>query len=157
AAQQLDDPWFRQGSDPVILAIGRLTYQKGFDILIEAFRKISKKYSMKLIILGEGEQRQELELLINKYALGDRISLQGFVDNPYRYMKRAAIFVLPSRWEGFPNVLVEAMACGVPVVATTCPGGSIEILENGKWGELVEPGDSDALVDAILKVIDDNY
>jgi len=106
------------------------------------------------MILGEGEERPKLEALVRELRLEEDVALPGFVDNPYKYMKRAAVFVLSSQWEGFGNVLVEAMACGCPVVATDCPSGPAEILENGKWGRLVPPGDPEALAKAILDTVE---
>ena len=103
----------------------------------------------RLMILGEGEERSTLEALVNGMGLDDDVALPGFVDNPYSYMRSAALFVLSSRWEGFGNVLAEAMACGTPVVSTDCPSGPAEILENGRWGSLVPVGDVNAMADAI--------
>jgi len=106
------------------------------------------------MILGEGEERPSLEALVRKLELEKHVALPGFVANPYKYMKRAAVFVLSSRWEGFGNVLVEAMATGTPVVSTDCPSGPAEILENGKWGRLVPVGDVSALALAIEAALD---
>jgi len=105
------------------------------------------------MILGEGEERPNLEALVRELGLEEDVALPGFVENPYKYMKRAAVFVLSSRWEGFGNVLVEAMALGTPVVATDCPSGPAEILEGGKWGRLVPVGNHEALAEATLQVL----
>jgi glycosyltransferase involved in cell wall biosynthesis len=101
------------------------------------------------MILGEGEERQPLEALARELRLDADVALPGFVSNPYAYMKRAAVFAASSRWEGFGNVLVEAMACGAPVVSTDCPSGPREILEGGRHGLLVPVGDAQALARAI--------
>ncbi|HHX87771.1 MAG TPA: glycosyltransferase, partial [Firmicutes bacterium] len=107
----------------------------------------------RLIILGEGPQREALEQLIHSLGLGDQVQLPGFVNNPYRYMAQAAVFVLSSRREGFGNVLVEALAAGAPVVSTDCPGGPAEILEQGRYGRLVPVGDLDRMAEAVLETL----
>ena len=154
AEEPLDHPWFRPGEPPVVLGVGRLTQAKDFPTLIRAFALVRKERPARLMILGEGEDRPKLEALVRELRLEEDVALPGFVDNPYKYMKRAAVFVLSSQWEGFGNVLVEAMACGCPVVATDCPSGPAEILENGKWGRLVPPGDPEALAKAILDTVE---
>jgi glycosyltransferase involved in cell wall biosynthesis len=141
----LDHPWFTPGAPPVIIAVGRLVPQKAFDVLIRAFSQVRKKRSVRLLILGEGEERPMLESLIKQLGLELDISMLGFVQNPYPYMAHAALFVLPSRWEGLPTVLIEALYLGIPIVATDCPGGSREILKNGAYGQLV-PVDSDQIL-----------
>jgi len=153
AEEPLEHPWFRAGEPPVILGVGRLTKQKDFPTIIRAFAIVRKEIPAKLVILGEGEERPKLEALVEKLGLKKDIALPGFVDNPYKYMKHAAVFVLSSRWEGFGNVLVEAMACGTPVVSTDCPSGPAEILEGGRWGQLVPVGDEKALASAILNCL----
>ena len=124
----LEHPWFRSGEPPVILGVGRLTAQKAFDTLIEAFAQVRKSQRARLLILGEGEERQKLEMLIRQLGLEHDVELPGFVSNPYSYMAHAALFVLSSKWEGLPTVLVEAMALRTPVIATDCPSGPREIL-----------------------------
>lgn len=155
AEQPLVHPWFRKGEPPVILAAGRLTLQKDYTTLIRAFALVRKERPARLMILGEGRDRAQLEILVRELGLEEEVALPGFVDNPYRYMKRAAVFVLSSRWEALPTVLIEAMACGCPVVSTDCPSGPAEILENGKWGRLVPVGDTEALADAIIKTLEE--
>lgn len=129
--------------------MGRLTAQKAFDVLIEAFVQVRKSRPARLLILGEGEERQKLEMLITQLGLEQEIELPGFVSNPYPYMAHAAVFVLSSKWEGLPTVLVEAMALRTPVIATDCPSGPREILRNGQYGQLVPMDDPDALALAI--------
>lgn len=150
--EPLDHPWFRPGEPPVILGVGRLSPEKNFAGLVDAFAKVRRQLTVRLMILGDGDLRAGLEARIEDRGLRENVQLPGFEANPYKYMRHAAVFVLPSRWEGFPNALVEAMACGAPVVATACPGAS-EILENGRWGALVPVGDSDALANAIKVVV----
>ena len=151
----LDHPWLAPGSPPVILGVGRLSPQKDFATLIRAFRAVRARRPARLVILGEGEQRAELEALIAAEGLGADVALPGFEPNPLRYMRRAAMLALSSRHEGLPGALIEAMACGRPVVATDCPSGPAEILENGRWGRLVPVGDADAFAAAIEATLDD--
>ena len=121
--------------------------------MIKAFSIVRKHRLTRLIILGEGEQRTKLEALVQELGLNDDVSMPGFVDNPFAYMSKASVFVLSSLSEGFGNVLVEAMACGCPVVSTDCPGGPAEILENGKYGSLVPVGDVELLAKEIINII----
>ncbi|WP_280569548.1 glycosyltransferase [Chromohalobacter sp. 296-RDG] len=151
----LTHPWLKSGQPPVIVAAGRLTVQKDFATLIEAFAEVRKTHAVRLVILGEGELRPELEARIEELGIGDNVALPGFVDNPYPWMRKASLFVLSSAWEGFCNVLAEAMACGTPVVSTNCPSGSAEILEDGKWGRLVPVGDTSALARAMAATLSD--
>lgn len=146
----LDHPWFKEGEPPVILSIGRLTNQKAFDVLIQAFLLVKTKSPARLLILGEGENRPALEAQVRQLGLEQDARLMGFVPNPYPYLARASVFVLPSRWEGLPTVLVEALCLDAPIVATDCPGGSREILQDGKLGRLVPVDDPSALAEAIL-------
>jgi glycosyltransferase involved in cell wall biosynthesis len=109
---------------------------------------------VRLIILGEGDERENLVRLAKELEILDSVCLPGFIENPYPYMKKAALFVLSSRFEGLPGVLIEALYCGTPVIATDCPGGSREILANGRFGQLVPVGDPDSLADAILSSLE---
>ncbi len=150
ADEPVDHPWFRDGEPPVILGVGRLTTQKDFPTLIRAFALVRRQKRARLMILGEGEDRPALESLVRELGLEEDVALPGFVQNPYAYIKRATVFVLSSRWEGLPTVLVEALALGVPVVATDCQSGPAEILQNGSLGTLVQVGNVEALAGAIL-------
>ena len=147
--ENLDHPWFKPGEPPVILAVGRLTSQKDYPLLIRAFARVRQAIPVRLLILGEGPERNELTSLINQLGLEDDISMPGFVHNPYAFMAHASVFVLSSRWEGLPTVLAEALYCGAPLVSTDCPSGPREILQNGRFGKLVPVGDVDCLADAI--------
>ena len=143
-----------QSNSPIILGIGRLTEVKNFDLLIKAFAKyIEKTNSSKahLIILGEGPEREKLEKLINELQLNDRVSLPGFVSNPCAILSKANLFVLSSRFEGLPTVLVEALACACPVVSVDCESGPKEILNNGEYGILIpnNNNDEECLAEAI--------
>lgn len=153
AQEVLDHPWFAAGEPPVILGVGRLTKPKDFTTLIRAFAMVKEVRPARLVILGEGEERARLETLIRNLGLEDSVELPGFVSNPYKYMKRAAVFVLSSKWEALPTVLIEALALGTPVISTDCPSGPAEILEGGRWGRLVPVGDVNALAQAILRAL----
>jgi glycosyltransferase involved in cell wall biosynthesis len=146
--------WLQSKDVPVILGVGRLMEQKNFLNLINAFAIVKKHRNARLIILGEGEQRILIEREIKKNNLKDSVILPGFVRDPLRYMKHSSLFVLSSNWEGLPTVLVEALACGCPVVSTDCPSGPREILDEGKYGKLVPTNDSSALGNAILESLD---
>ena len=148
-------PWLSSDTaTPVVLAAGRLSEQKDFSTLIKAFARIAARRTCRLIILGEGQKRKDLEDLILGLGLGDRVSLPGWVENPFAFMARASLFVLSSRFEGLPGVLVQALACGCPSVSTDCPAGPSEILQGGKLGPLVPVGDHVALAKAMEQVLD---
>jgi len=147
--EKAQHPFF-EGDKPVLISVGRLSEQKDFPNLINAFAIVKKEIDAKLIILGEGEDRAVLEKQIKELKLENDIDLAGFVDNPYAFMAASDLFVSSSAWEGLPTVLIEAMASGTNVVATDCPGGTSEILENGKYGQLVPVADSNALAAAIV-------
>lgn len=132
-----------------ILSVGTLKVQKDHENLIRAFALLPTRLNAKLIILGEGPLRLDLEALVLSLGLKDKVSLPGFVVDPYPWFRSADLFVLSSRWEGFGNVLVEALECGVPVVSTDCPSGPAEILEYGRYGKLVPVQDPNALASAI--------
>jgi glycosyltransferase involved in cell wall biosynthesis len=147
-------PWFGSGSPPVILGVGRLARQKDFPTLIRAFAKVLETRPCRLILLGEGRERPALEKLICEMGLGDAVDLPGFVENPFSFMSRAALLVLSSAWEGFGNVLAEALALGLPVVSTDCPSGPREILEEGRFGTLVPVGNVEAMAKAMMQTLD---
>jgi glycosyltransferase involved in cell wall biosynthesis len=150
--EEVSLPLFLANEDiPLIISAGRLETVKDYPTLIRAFKLLRERQDVRLLILGEGAERENLEKLIESLELQDNVWLAGFVSNPFAYMKKASLFVLSSIFEGFGNVIVEAMACGVPVVSTNCPSGPSEILENGKWGELVPVGDPAALAEAMAK------
>jgi glycosyltransferase involved in cell wall biosynthesis len=140
---------------PLVVACGRLKPLKGFAHLIDALAEVRKTTPAHLWIVGEGEQRAELERKIERLGLKNRVRLLGFRQNPYKYMAAADVFVLSSLFEGFGNVIVEAMACGTPVVATDCPYGPREIIRDGENGLLVEPASADSLARGISRVLAD--
>jgi glycosyltransferase involved in cell wall biosynthesis len=150
AGQAPDHPWFAPGQPPVILGVGRLTRQKDFPNLIRAFAEVRRIWTAHLIILGEGEDRTELETLVTELGLTDDVALPGFRENAMAYIAGSALFVLSSAWEGLPTVLIEALAAGTRVVSTDCPSGPREILQEGRLGTLVPVGDAAALAEAMI-------
>jgi glycosyltransferase involved in cell wall biosynthesis len=147
------EDWFAAGAPPVVLGVGRLTVQKRFDLLIDAFALARGDSGARLLILGEGEERSRLEALVRQRRLQLAVSLPGFVDNPLPYMARAKVFVLSSDYEGLPGALIQALACGTPVVATDCDSGPREILQGGRFGRLVPTGDVASLAGAIQAAV----
>ena len=149
-----EHPWFAPNSPPVILGVGRLEMQKDFATLIRAFAKVQSQRPARLMILGEGISRPQLEALVRELGVAENVTLPGFVANPYAYMARSAVFVLSSLFEGLPTVLIEAMAAGTSVVSTDCKSGPAEILERGLYGKLVPVGDIEAMAKAIISTLD---
>jgi glycosyltransferase involved in cell wall biosynthesis len=152
AGEALDDPWFVQGAMPVFVTAGRLVAQKDQQTLLRAFSLLRQKRQARLLILGEGDNREALEQLARDLGVEADVRLPGSVANPHKYFARARAFVLSSKWEGFPNVIIEALACGCPVISTDCPGGAAEILADGAFGTLVAVEDPEALSEAMLKI-----
>lgn len=155
-AEPVDDPWFQPGAPPVILGAGRLGRAKDFPTLIRAFARLRRGRPARLVIFGKGKRERktarriaELKGLASALGVADDVAFPGFVANPFAYMARAAVFTLSSINEGLPAVLIQAMACGCPVVSTDCPSGPAEILADGRYGRLVPPGDDAALAAAI--------
>lgn len=144
-----EHPWFRPGEPPVVLSVGRLSPQKDFGTLLRAFARVRERRPARLVILGEGPERATLESLVSELGLDEVTALPGWVANPYPWMRHAGAYVLSSRWEGLPSVLIEALYCGVPIVATDCVSGPNEILEGGEHGLLVPVGDVEALARGI--------
>lgn len=145
-------PFFQSGAK-VIVGIGSLHRRKGFHDLIEAVRIVSHKEDVRLIILGEGREREALQRQIAERDLSARIDLAGYCDDPFPFLRTADVFVLPSYFEGLPTVLIEALACGCPCVATDCVAGPREILEEGAYGQLVEVGNCEAMAASILDTL----
>lgn len=155
ASASVDHPWFVDGQPPVILGVGGLRRQKGFDSLVRAFASVRSERPCRLMILGDGHLRDDLLALADKLGVAADFALPGFDPNPYRFLARAGLFVLSSRWEGSPNALTEALAIGVPVVATDCRSGPGEVLEGGKVAPLVVVDDVEAMAAAMARVLDD--
>jgi Glycosyltransferase len=161
AAQPLDHPWFAAGSPPVILGAGRLTTAKDFPMLVRAFALVRQQRPVRLMILGGAKTPQktakrnaQLTDLARQLGVEGDFALLGMIPNPFPYMARAAVYALSSRQEGLPTVLIEALACGCPCVATDCPSGPREILDGGRYGRLVPVGDAAAMAEAIIETLD---
>ena len=155
AAETVDHSWFVPSRDWLtVVTVGRLTEQKDHDTLLRAIRDVARERPVRLVVLGRGERLAELQALAQDLGINGIVEFAGFDPNPYRYIAAADVFALSSRWEGFGNVLVEALACGTAVVSTDCPSGPSEILEHGRYGELVPMGDSQALASALLRAVD---
>jgi glycosyltransferase involved in cell wall biosynthesis len=155
AAEPSPHPWLDADSPrPVVLAAGRLVPVKNFALLLRAFARLRSRRPARLLILGEGRERARLEALAGALGIGADVALPGHVANPYAAFARASLFVLSSDWEGLPTVLIEALACGCPVVSTDCPSGPAEILQAGRYGRLVPPGDVEAMADAMARTLD---
>lgn len=145
--------WLDHKTCPVIVAAGRLSPQKDFGTLLRAFAHLRQKQSARLIILGEGPSRGELEAMVDHLNIGDNVALPGFIDDIAPYLAKADVFALSSLWEGFGNVLVQALGAGCSIVSTNCRNGPGEILDGGTYGRLVPVGDDAAFAVAIEQVI----
>jgi len=150
----VDHPFLVNRDLPVVLATGRLTEQKDYETLLRAVAIARASRPLRLLILGEGEQRRSLEAFAASLGIKDHVSMPGFTANPYAYMCAADVFALSSRWEGLPTVLIEALGLGCKIVSTDCPSGPSEILDNGRFGELVRVGDANGLAAAIVRSLD---
>lgn len=150
----VDHTWFGDRSAPLLVTVGRLTAAKNYSLLLDAFRLARQKRPMRLVFLGEGEERVLLESKIAALSLEADVSLAGYVENPWAYMAKADMFVLSSKWEGLPTVLVEALALGMKVVSTDCEFGPRELLKDGRLGWLCRTEDAQALCDTILEALD---
>lgn len=155
--EKVDEVGVAEQSDvPVILGAGRLLPQKGFEYLIDAFAEVRKSVEAELWIIGDGPDREQLQQRIARHGLGSSARLLGFKTNPHAYMRRATLFCLSSIYEGFGNVVVEAMACGAPVVSTDCPHGPSEIIRDESEGLLVPTREPKALAAALVRALSDD-
>jgi glycosyltransferase involved in cell wall biosynthesis len=159
-SEPVDNPWFQPGTPPLVMSAGRLGRAKDFPTLIRAFARVRRVRPARLVIFGQGKSDAKtakriaaLQALAAEHGVAADVALPGFVANPFAYMARAALFALSSINEGLPGVLIQAMACGCPVVSTDCPSGPAEILAGGRYGRLVPPGDAEALAEAILATL----
>ncbi len=155
AEEKVDHPWFNEKSLPIIISIGRLEKQKGYPYLLRAFATVREVVPCRLVVIGRGEEQVKLEQLSVELGIDDSVSFLGFQQNPYKFLSHSDIFVLSSLWEGFGRVLVEAMACGVPVISTQCLSGPGEIINDSMDGFLVPPADDKALARVILRFLKD--
>ncbi|MHA1380987.1 MAG: glycosyltransferase [Candidatus Helarchaeota archaeon] len=137
----------------LIISVGRLSFEKRLDILLKAFAKVRKRAKVLLLILGDGDQFQKLKLLTNQLGLDDTVDFLGYISNPYAWISKSDLFVMTSQWEGFGMVIVEAMACGVPIISTNCPFGPNEIITNSVDGLLVPSGNIEIISKSILMLI----
>ncbi len=156
-SQQVDHPWFVPGAPPVIVSMGRLHPQKDYGTLLQAFRIVRLDRDARLLIMGEGSERDKLTALADDLGISDSLSLPGSFTNPFPYLARAKVFVLSSRWEGHPLVLAEALASGITVVSTDCPSGPREVLDRGRYGILVPMGNPGAIAEGIIKALDSPF
>ena len=150
----VEHPWLGEKTAPIIIGVGELGGRKDFSTLIRAFALIYKARRARLIILGKGRKKEQLQNLVSDLCISNAVDFPGFTPNPYRFMSRSDVFALTSRWEGMPLVLIEALALGIPVVATNCPSGPREILANGKYGPIVPVGDHRLLAKALETTLD---
>lgn len=152
AEEAVEKSWFHEDV-PVIISVGRLSKEKGFDTLIKAFEKVQKEIDCRLVIIGDGPLKDELEELAENLGVAEMVWMPGYDSNPYKYVRKADVFVLSSLFEGLPNTLIEALAVGTPCVATNCKSGPKEILLNGEGGYLVDVCDEDAMAEALIKTL----
>jgi len=153
--EEISHPWFNH-AQPIAVTAGRLVNQKGFVHLLEAVKLVNDKTPLRLLIMGDGKLKEELKKRTEELGIKDKVDFLGVKKNPFAYMARCNLFVLSSLYEGLPNVLVEAMALGLPVISTNCPYGPSEIIEDGKNGILVPVKNPRAISEAVLKVLGDN-
>lgn len=146
-------PWLGEGEPPVILGVGRFARQKDFATLVSAFAILCRTDAARLVLIGDGPLRSELEQQVTRSGLRERVEMPGFVVNPYAWMGRAAALAVTSLWEGFGNTIAEALACGTEVVATDCPHGPAEILDGGRYGRLVPTRDPARTAQALSDVL----
>lgn len=154
SAEPVSHPWFEEGqSQPVVTAVGRLVPKKDYETLLRAFVPVTNKFQARLLVLGEGKERQRLEATAHDLGIANAVDFFGRVANPFTYLARSSLYVLSSTYEGMPSALIEALACGCPAVSTDCPSGPSEILDNGRFGRLVTIGDVDGLARAMLDTL----
>lgn len=153
ASEQIEDRWLSATSPPLLLSVGTLTPRKDMAVLVRALAIVRRSRECNLLILGDGAERTKLEGLVRELGLEQCVRMPGFAANPFPWMARADVLLSASLAEGCPNVIQQALACNTAIVATDCPGGTAEVLENGRWGRLVPTGDPQAMADAILATL----
>jgi glycosyltransferase involved in cell wall biosynthesis len=156
ADEPVDHEWVEDSEVEVILFVGRLAEQKDLETWLRTFEKVySKNPNTRGIIVGQGSERKKVTAVAEELGISDVVSIPGYVDNPYRFMEQASVFLLSSRYEGLPTVLIEALACGCPIVSTDCPSGPREILVDGEYGKLVPVGEPNELAEAVIETLAD--
>jgi glycosyltransferase involved in cell wall biosynthesis len=155
ASQEINDPWFQGDGPPIIISTARLHPQKDYPTLIKAFWILREKIDARLLILGEGSEHDKIVKMIESYGMQNSVRLLGYQKNPHAYVARSDVFVLSSLWEGFSNSLIEALSCGTKIVSTNCKHGTKEILDSGKYGNIVPVGDPEALAESIYTCLQD--
>lgn len=151
--EAVDHPWFVQRDKPIILSAARLEPHKGFITLVRAFAKVRSERDARLVLLGEGTLQERIQDEIKALGLEEHVAMFGFTQNPFAYMSKADAFALCSEFEGLPNVLVQAMAFGTPIVATDCKSGPAEILEGGRFGTLVPVGNEESIARGLIHAL----
>lgn len=149
------DEWFEQLDEPIVISVGRLVPKKDYPTLLRAFTQLREHTEATLVIIGDGQSRSDLETLAVELGISDCVVFAGEIQNPFPYMAQASVFALPSATEAFGNVLVEAMACGCPIVSTRSSSGPVKILNDGEYGRLVPVGDADAMAEALQAELSD--
>ncbi|WP_424005029.1 glycosyltransferase (plasmid) [Haloarcula salina] len=156
ARRPVDHRWIEDDGLQVILFVGRLDSQKDLETWLRSFARVHEaRPDTRAVVAGQGPLRDDLRETAAQMGLGDVVSIPGYVDNPYRFMEQASAFLLTSRFEGLPTVLIEAMACGCPVVSTDCPSGPREILADGQYGRLTPVGDPTEIATAVEETLDE--
>lgn len=153
ARESVEHPWF-DDDVPIVTSVGRFSDQKDFETLLRAFAHVRKLREVRLVLVGDGTNRDRLETLATALGIKGNVAFVGYQKNPYKFMAGADLFVLSSYYEGLPNVLIEALGVGTPAIATDCPSGPREILLDGDGGDLVPVGDVDAMANAIKLYLD---
>lgn len=154
--EEVSHPWFNN-PEPIVATVGRLVNQKGFAHLLEAVKLVNTKTPLRLLVMGDGKLKEELKKQAEQLEIKDKVDFLGVKKNPFAYMARCDLFVLSSLHEGLPNVLIEAMALGLPVISTNCPWGPREIIEDGRNGILIPVGNPRAISEAVLRVLGDEH
>jgi len=156
AREPVDHPWIEDDDVEVVLFVGRIAQQKDLETWLRSFKRVHERSpDTRAVIAGQGPRREHLLSVADRHGLSDVVSIPGYVENSYRFMGQADVFLLSSRYEGLPTVLIEALACGCPIVATDCPSGPREILDGGKYGHLAPVGNADALAKAVIETLGD--
>jgi len=156
ADEPVDLEWLNGPAICPVVAVGRLKASKDFATLLRAFATLhERRPATRLVVVGKGTERDRLEALAGELGVDDAVAFTGYTHNPYAYMGRASVFVLSSTTEGLPTVLIEALACGCPIVSTDCDYGPREILDDGRYGRLTPVGDAERMADAIRDALDD--